>query len=106
MKRLAGWMILGGLIGAGIVGMLGFQEGKIAKLGTAEPEEITVDALGKRGLNGNVHLKVTQIIPSNVWVTEKKGSTVNRVWLPIKGTDGQVKLILKSYKLKGEGDIL
>src|SRR5262249_2117039 len=66
---------------------------------------ITLDALAKRGMGGNVHLRVSQFQVSRNFVIETKKNTWNRVWVPLLGRDNKVHLLVKSFKIKSEDGV-
>src|SRR4051794_38966721 len=98
-------MLWVGLLFGGILAVLAWQDSKIASRGTPEPEDITLDAPAKRGLSGNVHLRVSQFRVGDNFVFETKNNAWQRVWGPLYGSDKQIRLIVKSGKMKSAPEV-
>jgi hypothetical protein len=111
-ERLKGALILvalGGLVGGGIVGFLGYQEWIILSRGSPQPQRIRLADLTAKGPGDNVHVEVTDFSWGENCVTEEKHGKWNRVWIPIfpggAANQGQVRALVKTFSVADEGQL-
>jgi hypothetical protein len=109
LKGLLTLLALGGLVGGGIVGFLGYQEWIVFSRGSPTPQRIRLADLTARGPGDNVHVEVTDFVWGQNCVTETKQGKWNRVWIPIfpsgAAEQGQVRALVKTFHVADEGQL-
>jgi hypothetical protein len=101
LKGLLTLVALGGLVGGGIVGFLGWQEWVVISRGAPTPQPIRLADLAANGPGNNVHVEVNDFVWGEDGVVEEKNGKWNRVWVPLFATagpnPGPVRVLVKTF---------
>lgn len=107
-KTLCRWL-LGIALGLGVVFLyVGQRSAKMRELGSDTPKEITCAELAAKGPGDNIHVTVKDLQFGQCYVARQKNGVWQDLWIPIfpiVPPSQEVRIVVKSFKVKNEGDL-
>jgi hypothetical protein len=87
-----------------LVGVLAWQDWRVFAAGTPTPVDVSLASLTTKGVNGNPHVRVTDLQFGATYVVETNNGAWNRVWVPVL-FGGGVRAVVKTFNVSDEGQL-